>query len=88
MVLAVSERAALFAGAFGKQWHFPSSGTAPSRVGTDSVQGCSETGWQTGDKVGLQLSTSICTDQKGVQGVVTAHKWCAVWRSSSTCSQR
>ena len=39
MVLAVFEPAPQFAGTFGKQWRFPPSGTAQSRVGIDSVQG-------------------------------------------------
>lgn len=43
MVFAIFETAAQFAGGFGKQCHFPWSGTAQSHAGTDSVQGYCET---------------------------------------------
>lgn len=51
---------------------------APGDAG--SGQGYYETRWEMGKKVGLNLSPSVCTDQKGVQGVVITQEPRAVWQ--------
>lgn len=53
-------------GEFGKQYHFPRSGTARPRADTDSAQGCCGARWQMGDREGLKLSPSICAPTRKV----------------------
>lgn len=44
---------------------------AQSHVDIGSGQACYETRWEMGNKVDLNFPPSVCTDQEGVQGVVT-----------------
>lgn len=53
---------------------------AQSRVDTGSGQGYYEMRREMGDKVDLNLSPSVCSGQKGGQGVVTTQNSWAVWQ--------
>lgn len=52
---------------------------AQAPVDISSGQGYYGTRWEMGNKVDLNLPPSVCSGQKGVQGVVSTQKPRAVW---------